>query len=117
MSEDNDFYHCSFCGKFQDEVDSLIAGPRVYICNNCVQLCVEVIESEMGGFQDLSEVLKIHAELRSIEKMFPEAYTMVRYYIKGVFDALRNIRIEDQPCSDSDQPDSERDIEDKSPKA
>ena len=37
-------YRCSFCGKRQDEVKKLIAGPnRVYICNDCVALCSEII--------------------------------------------------------------------------
>lgn len=34
---------CSFCGKYQDEVDRMIAGPGVYICNECVELCAEVM--------------------------------------------------------------------------
>ncbi|RME84998.1 MAG: ATP-dependent Clp protease ATP-binding subunit ClpX, partial [Zetaproteobacteria bacterium] len=39
--------HCSFCGKAQDEVSRLIAGPNVYICEQCVQLCNEILaESE-----------------------------------------------------------------------
>ncbi len=39
--------HCSFCGKTQDEVQKLIAGPSVYICNECVDLCNEILEEEM----------------------------------------------------------------------
>ncbi len=38
--------HCSFCGKSQDEVNKLIAGPSVYICNECVDLCNDIIEEE-----------------------------------------------------------------------
>jgi ATP-dependent Clp protease ATP-binding subunit ClpX len=37
---------CSFCGKPQRKVDKLIAGPGVYICNECVDLCVEIIAQE-----------------------------------------------------------------------
>ncbi len=37
---------CSFCGKAQPEVLQLIAGPQVFICNECVQLCVHVISIE-----------------------------------------------------------------------
>ena len=37
---------CSFCGKPEDEVEKLIAGPGVYICNRCVGLCDEIIEKE-----------------------------------------------------------------------
>ena len=38
--------YCSFCGKSQDEVSNLIAGPCVFICNECVDLCKEIIEDE-----------------------------------------------------------------------
>jgi ATP-dependent Clp protease ATP-binding subunit ClpX len=37
---------CSFCGKHQRKVNQLIAGPGVYICNECVDLCVEIIAQE-----------------------------------------------------------------------
>ena len=37
---------CSFCNKTQDQVDTLVAGPGVFICNECVELCREVIEDE-----------------------------------------------------------------------
>ncbi len=37
---------CSFCGKSQDEVKKLIAGPAVYICDECIELCNEIIEEE-----------------------------------------------------------------------
>ena len=37
---------CSFCGKTQDSVRKIVAGPGVYICNECIELCNEIIESE-----------------------------------------------------------------------
>jgi len=42
----NDNLFCSFCGKSQKEVTKLIAGPAVYICDECIQLCSEIIEEE-----------------------------------------------------------------------
>jgi ATP-dependent Clp protease ATP-binding subunit ClpX len=39
--------HCSFCGKSQDEVRKLIAGPTVYICDECIELCNEIIAEEV----------------------------------------------------------------------
>ncbi len=42
----NDNLFCSFCGKNQTEVKKLIAGPAVYICDECIQLCSEIIEEE-----------------------------------------------------------------------
>jgi ATP-dependent Clp protease ATP-binding subunit ClpX len=44
--DDNDNLFCSFCGKNQKEVKKLIAGPAVYICDECIQLCSEIIEEE-----------------------------------------------------------------------
>ena len=38
--------YCSFCGKSQDEVRKLIAGPTVYICDECIELCNEIIAEE-----------------------------------------------------------------------
>lgn len=40
---------CSFCGKTQNQVHKLIAGPGVYICDQCIELCSEIIEEELGG--------------------------------------------------------------------
>ena len=41
-------HRCSFCGKNQTQVEKLIAGPDVYICNECVELCNEIMEDELG---------------------------------------------------------------------
>ena len=38
---------CSFCGKTQRQVRKLIAGPGVYICDECIDLCTEIIEEEL----------------------------------------------------------------------
>ena len=55
--ETNDNLFCSFCGKNQKEVKKLIAGPAVYICDECIQLCSEIIEEEnekeAGDFENL----------------------------------------------------------------
>ncbi len=45
----SDNLFCSFCGKNQKEVKKLIAGPAVYICDECIQLCSEIIEEEKDG--------------------------------------------------------------------
>ena len=37
---------CSFCGKSQDQVKKIVAGPGVYICNECIDLCKEIIDEE-----------------------------------------------------------------------
>ena len=50
----SDKLHCSFCGKVQDDVKKLIAGPSVYICNECVDLCNDIIEEEIKSEEDNS---------------------------------------------------------------
>ena len=40
---------CSFCGRGQDEVAKLVSGPSVYICNECIRLCNDILEEEMAG--------------------------------------------------------------------
>ena len=47
-----DKLNCSFCGKAQNEVKKLIAGPSVYICNECVDLCNDIIEEEVKSEED-----------------------------------------------------------------
>ncbi|MBL9029664.1 MAG: ATP-dependent Clp protease ATP-binding subunit ClpX [Caedimonas sp.] len=47
--------HCSFCGKSQHEVRKLIAGPSVFICDECVDLCIEIIREENKGALPVSE--------------------------------------------------------------
>jgi ATP-dependent Clp protease ATP-binding subunit ClpX len=39
---------CSFCGKSQDEVRKLVAGPKVYICDECIDLCNDIVAEETG---------------------------------------------------------------------
>jgi AraC-like DNA-binding protein len=46
FGESSDLVKCSFCGKSQRQVGKLIAGPGVYICNECVALCVEILDEE-----------------------------------------------------------------------
>jgi ATP-dependent Clp protease ATP-binding subunit ClpX len=43
-----DLLKCSFCGKSQKQVKKLIAGPGVYICDECIELCNEIIEEELA---------------------------------------------------------------------
>lgn len=49
-----DSVHCSFCGKSQDEVKKIVAGPGVYICNECVDLCQQIIKQELNEDQKQS---------------------------------------------------------------
>lgn len=56
---------CSFCGKTQDQVRKLVAGPGVYICDECIELCTEIVEEELGTeeeveFKDVPKPKEIH---------------------------------------------------------
>jgi ATP-dependent Clp protease ATP-binding subunit ClpX len=50
---DSDLLKCSFCGKSQKQVKKLIAGPGVYICDECIDLCNEIIEEELAETSEL----------------------------------------------------------------
>src|SRR5213594_1845754 len=50
---DSDLLKCSFCGKSQKQVKKLIAGPGVYICDECIDLCNEIIEEELPKPQEI----------------------------------------------------------------
>ena len=58
MSKDNNgkddekLLYCSFCGKSQHEVRKLIAGPSVYVCDECVELCNDIIRDELEDESD-----------------------------------------------------------------
>ncbi|HAZ6113020.1 TPA: ATP-dependent Clp protease ATP-binding subunit ClpX [Staphylococcus aureus] len=53
FNEDEENLKCSFCGKDQDQVKKLVAGSGVYICNECIELCSEIVEEELA--QNTSE--------------------------------------------------------------
>ncbi|MBA2529098.1 MAG: AAA family ATPase, partial [Euzebyales bacterium] len=53
FGESGDLLKCSFCGKSQKQVKKLIAGPGVYICDECIDLCNEIIEEEFAETPEL----------------------------------------------------------------
>ncbi len=55
FNEDEENLKCSFCGKDQDQVKKLVAGSGVYICNECIELCSEIVEEELA--QNTSEAM------------------------------------------------------------
>jgi len=62
--DENDNLFCSFCGKNQSEVRKLIAGPAVYICDECIQLCSEIIEEESEKDAKDSEQMMVPKEIK-----------------------------------------------------
>lgn len=62
----NDNLFCSFCGKNQKEVQKLIAGPAVYICDECIQLCSEIIEEERGKDEKTTDRLLVPKEIKAM---------------------------------------------------
>ncbi len=67
--DDSSNLRCSFCGKPQNQVKRLVAGPGVYICNECIDLCSEIIDEELGDkestfdIKDLPKPKEIKAHL------------------------------------------------------
>ena len=65
FGEGGELLKCSFCGKSQKQVKKLIAGPGVYICDECIDLCNEIIEEELAepaevGLDELPKPVEIH---------------------------------------------------------
>jgi ATP-dependent Clp protease ATP-binding subunit ClpX len=70
IGEANELLKCSFCGKTQKQVKKLIAGPGVYICDECIELCNEIIVEELSeaanaGFEELPKPHEIYEFLDS----------------------------------------------------
>src|SRR5881296_902230 len=73
-SERNGTLRCSFCGKSQNDVRKLIAGPTVYICDECIELCNDIIAEEWEEEKS--------RELRSLPKP-AEIKTVLDQYVVG----------------------------------
>src|SRR3954464_14569151 len=75
---------CSFCGKSQKQVKKLIAGPGVYICDECIDLCNEIIEEELNET----------SELKFEELPKPrEIYEFLNDYVIGQEDAKKVLSV------------------------
>jgi ATP-dependent Clp protease ATP-binding subunit ClpX len=77
---------CSFCGKSQEQVRKLIAGPGVYICDECIELCNEIIEEEL--YKNVDESLR----LRNIPKP-KEINHILNQYVIGQDRAKKSLAV------------------------
>ena len=84
---------CSFCGKSQDQVKKLIAGPEVYICDECVELCNEILDEEFFEAKDKEGA---EGEEAKAEKPIPKPHEIKAYldeYIVGQDDAKKVLSV------------------------
>ncbi|MFX4291093.1 ATP-dependent Clp protease ATP-binding subunit ClpX [Streptomyces bohaiensis] len=84
IGDGGDLLKCSFCGKSQKQVKKLIAGPGVYICDECIDLCNEIIEEELAESPD--------AELSELPKP-REIYEFLESYVVGQDDAKKALSV------------------------
>ena len=75
---------CSFCGKAQEQVRKLVAGPGVYICDECIELCNEIIEEEFSGEHEV--------ELQNIPKP-KEIAAILEQYVIGQQEAKKALSV------------------------
>lgn len=86
---------CSFCGKSQDQVKKLIAGPEVYICDECVELCNEILDEEFFEGKD-KENGEDAENSKKDEKPIPKPHEIKAYldeYIVGQDDAKKVLSV------------------------
>jgi ATP-dependent Clp protease ATP-binding subunit ClpX len=66
--------YCSFCGKSQHDVKKLIAGPKVHICDECVDACIEILGSEREWCdQELANLRRLRKHARPRQAVEPQA--------------------------------------------
>lgn len=75
---------CSFCGKLQEQVKKLVAGPGVYICDECIELCNEIIEEEFSG--------DVEVELKEVPKP-KEIKDILDQYVIGQDAAKKSLAV------------------------
>ena len=93
---------CSFCGKPQDQVRRLIAGPNVYICNECIELCQDIIEEEfIDHFEyDMEEVPKPSTINSSLDDYVIQQEKAKRVLAVAVYNHYK--RINNKPSKNND---------------
>jgi ATP-dependent Clp protease ATP-binding subunit ClpX len=88
----NDNLFCSFCGKNQKEVKKLIAGPAVYICDECIQLCSEIIEEESEKEAGELSNLMIPKEIKNkLDEYVIEQETAKRILAVAVYNHYKRL--------------------------
>ncbi|MBR3843138.1 MAG: ATP-dependent Clp protease ATP-binding subunit ClpX, partial [Christensenellaceae bacterium] len=92
--EDKKPVKCSFCGKYQDQVRRIIAGPGVYICDECIELCKEIIEEDFEGevLPDLQELPKPKDIVRMLDEYVIGQEKAKKYLAVAVYNHYKRIQ-------------------------
>lgn len=97
---------CSFCGKNQRQVRKLIAGPNIYICDECIELCNEILEEELAEVKDLGATVELPTPREIFDHL--QEYVIGQEAAKralsvAVYNHYKRIRAQSAPAFDAQE--------------
>lgn len=104
MSEATELLKCSFCGKNQKQVRKLIAGPNIYICDECIELCNEILDEELAEITEIAAPFELPTPREIFEHL--EEYVIGQEQAKralsvAVYNHYKRIRASESPITDA----------------
>jgi len=106
LGESSELLKCSFCGKSQKQVRKLIAGPGVYICDECIDLCNEIIDEELSGIGEvnLTDSLPKPEQIRT----FLDEYVIGQDFAKkalsvAVYNHYKRVNLDPKPAASGEE--------------
>ncbi|BDZ31102.1 ATP-dependent Clp protease ATP-binding subunit ClpX [Lactiplantibacillus brownii] len=109
-TETNGPVNCSFCGKSQDQVKKIVAGPGVYICNECIDLCKEIIDEEFSEEQthELTDIPTPKEIVDELDQYVIGQNEAKRTLSVAVYNHYKRVKAMEDSDKDSDGPELQK---------